>query len=208
MTAKLEAIISKERLGTYFQAAAFDVDRALRLYVWNMKLSAAFLPLLCSAEICLRNLVSARLAAAFEPVWWRDPAFLLLLGGKGKGIVKRAEGKIIKHGNVVTSGRITAELSFGFWEGMLLEKYQAPLWAPLHPHFPDIPDQVDQAELHTKCGVVRELRNRISHHEPIFRRNISQDYSDCLTLIKWLSPEKAAWIKPHCQVASLIRQKP
>ena len=208
MIAELEIIISPERLGTYLKSAAFDKHRALALYAWNMKVSAAFMPLFSSVEICLRNLVVARMTAIFGACWWQEAAFLNILGSEGKGIVKRAERKIVKRGTVVNGGRMTAELSIGFWEKMLLPKYETALWAPLHDCFADLPAQIDLALLYVRCGSVRELRNRISHHEPIFQRNISQDYADCLELTSWLSAAKAAWIRPHCDVMAVLRQKP
>lgn len=208
MLSNLETIISPDRLGTYRKAVGHDVDRALALYAWNMKLSASFMPLLGSAEICLRNLTMPRITAVFGPQWWDSNGFFDILGSRGKGIVKRAGNKIIASGNQVDSGRMTAELSFGFWQNMLLPKYQTPLWSLLHNSFPDLPAHVDQTTLYNKCGIVRELRNRISHHEPIFQRNTSQDYADCLELISWLSAAKAIWIKPHCNVMALLRQKP
>ncbi len=103
---------------------------------------------------------------------------------------------------------MTAELSFGFWENMLLPKYAASLWTPLHPHFPDLPQAIDQATFYSCCDDLRSLRNRISHHEPIFRRNISQDYANCMKFIGWLSSAKEKWIKPHCDVMQIMRQKP
>lgn len=208
MSAVLEAMISPDRLGTYRKAVGHDLDRALALYAWNMKLSASFMPLLGSAEICLRNLAMSRMTTVFGPQWWQSNAFLDILGTKGKGIVKRAEKKITTSGNPVDSGRMTAELTFGFWQNMLLPKYQTAVWSPLHDNFPDLPAHVDQTALFNKCGIVRDLRNRISHHEPIFQRNISQDYAECLELISWLSTAKSVWIKPHCNVMALMRQKP
>ncbi len=208
MSPTLEAIISPERLSTYRKAGGHDVARALDLYAWNMKISASFMPVLSSAEICLRNLIVPQLTSVFGTTWWQSQALFTILGGKGKGIIKRAENKITAHGNPVDGGRMTAELSFGFWQNMLLPKYKTPLWSSLHSSFADLPARIDQAGLHRKCGIVRELRNRISHHEPIFQRNISQDYADCLELTSWLSTAKARWIKPHCNVMTLLRQKP
>ena len=62
MSSQLQAIISAERLEKYLKAGGFNIDRALDLYAWNMKLSAAFVPLFSAAEICLRNLMVARIS--------------------------------------------------------------------------------------------------------------------------------------------------
>jgi Abi-like protein len=208
LTPEIEKIISSQCIGTYLKAAGFDRDRALALYAWNMKISASFLPLLSSVEICLRNLIVNRLVAAHGPDWWTDGTFVTLLGKRGKGIVKRAEKDITARGRVPDSGMMTAELSFGFWENMLLPKYEAALWSQLHSHFPNLSKQIDLSGLRSGCLHVRELRNRISHHEPIFQRDHLRDYSLCLTFIGWLSTDKAAWVKSICDVPAIVRLKP
>ena len=38
----LQASLSRERLGTYLDAAGGDRERAIRLHVWNTAVSAAF----------------------------------------------------------------------------------------------------------------------------------------------------------------------
>jgi len=205
---RLEAIISAQRLGSYLEPVAFKPERALALYAWNMKIGAAFFPLFCALEISLRNLIVTRMTAVYGASWWTDAGFFDALGKKGKGIVLRAANSVEQQGHVLNSGRITAELSFGFWENMLLPKYADGLWTPLHPYFPDLPNTVDQAGLFARIGETRTLRNRISHHEPIFQRDISKDYARTLELIRWLSDVKATWIKPHCDVAALLRRKP
>lgn len=107
-------IISQERLTKYLVAAGHNPDRALALYGWNIQLSEAFFPVLSAAEVSLRNIIVARLIALYGPQWWDDPAFLLQIKSGGKRIVKTARDKLVTTG-AVTSGRMTAELNFGFW---------------------------------------------------------------------------------------------
>ena len=208
MTLGLELVISAERLETYLVAGGGDRDRAFRLYAWNMRISAAFFPLIAAAEISLRNLTADRIAKVYGPTWWPDASLQNLLGGRGKGILLRASKKLMTDGKKATHGRMTSELSFGFWVNMMLPKYENALWSPLHPHFPDLPLTVDRSVLHQRLLRVQFLRNRIGHHEPIFGRNLMQDYADCLGLVRWLNVEKAVWIAPHCDVMRLMRQKP
>jgi hypothetical protein len=208
MLQSLESIISSQRLGPYLLASSFDLKRAIALYGWNMQLCAAFLPLLSSAEVCLRNRVVDQLCVILGPDWWLYAATRLPIGPEGIKKLKMAERAILKKGNAVDGGRLTAELSFGFWDGMFLPKYEAVLWQDIHVRFPDLPPTTTLAVLHARCVHVRELRNRIFHHEPIFQRNISQDYAYCLELIRWLHAAKADWIKPQCNVMSLMRTKP
>jgi hypothetical protein len=134
--------------------------------------------------------------------------FIDLLGKKGKGIVLRAAADIRKREKAPTSGRMTAELSFGFWTNMLLPKYRECLWSDIRSTFPDLPEGVGDVALRERCEHVREFRNRISHHEPIFMRNLTSDYGRSLELLRWLGPAKAAWIKPQLDTMKVLRTRP
>lgn len=199
-------IISNERLTKYLKEAGFDQQRALDLYGWNIQLSEAFFPVLSASEVCLRNIVVARLATLYGPTWWDEPAFLLQIKN-GTRIVKTARDKLQKRGPV-TSGGMTAELNFGFWVNMLLPRHELTFWPDLYTSFPDLPKHVTYDALFKRCDSVREFRNRIFHHEPILHRNITKEYSQIMELITWLSPEKAKWIKPYSRVMAVVRQKP
>ncbi|MBP1806393.1 hypothetical protein [Rubellimicrobium aerolatum] len=173
-----------------------------------MRLSGAFYPVLGAAEVALRNRVASRLVQAYDPQWWRSASFRDHLGKKGIGIIKRAEATLAERGKAADSGRMTAELSFGFWVGTLLPKYEADLWTPLTAGFPDLPAGLDRAALHGRGEQLRDLRNRIFHHEPIFRRDVSLDHARCLEFIGWMSPAKAAWIRDQSEVMTLLRRRP
>lgn len=203
----VQNIISQERLTKYLVAGGHDPDRALALYGWNIQLSEAFFPVLSAAEVCLRNIVVARLIALYGQNWWDDQAFLLQIKNDGKRIVKTARDKLTKTG-AVTSGRMTAELNFGFWVKMLLPRHEPVFWTDVHAEFSDLPAAVTYQQLYKRCDDVREFRNRVFHHEPILHRNITAEYSQIMELIKWLSHDKAVWIKQYSRVMTVVRQKP
>lgn len=206
INALVSNIISQERLTKYLKAAGYDTQRALDLYGWNILISEAFFPVLSASEVCLRNIISSQLVALYGPTWWDDPAFLTQIGN-GKRIVKTARDKLRKKG-AVTSGGMTAELNFGFWVNMLLERHEPVFWANLHASFVDLPPAVTYNALYVRCDAVREFRNRVFHHEPILHRNITKEYSQIMELITWLSPDKAKWIKQYSRVMTVARQKP
>ena len=104
MLSTLEEIISAQRLAPYKKGAGQDIERALELYAWNMKIGAAFLPLFSAAEVSLRNLTVKRLKEVYADPWWQDQTLLDLLANKGKGIVKQAEGQIKKRDKTQTAG--------------------------------------------------------------------------------------------------------
>lgn len=199
-------VISQERLTNYLTASGYNPERALALYGWNIQISEAFFPVLSASEVCLRNTVSARLAELYQPRWWESTEVLTQIRN-GKRIVKTAQDKLRKKGPV-TSGGMTAELAFGFWVNMLLPYHKDVFWSNLNDAFPNLPQQVTYTDLYNRCDDVREFRNRVFHHEPIFRRNISQEYSQIMELIGWLSPEKKTWIKQYSRVMTVARQKP
>jgi len=74
--------------------------------------------------------------------------------------------------------------------------------------FPDLPAHLTYPHLYRRCDSVREFRNRVFHHEPILHRDITAEYSQIMELIRWLSLEKATWIKPYARVMTVVRQKP
>ena len=55
---------------------------------------------------------------------------------------------------------------------------------------------------------IRELRNRIAHHEPIFRRNIQDEYDRIKKVINWSNPTAALWVDKIEKVTRLITTKP
>ena len=199
-------IISQERLTKYLIASGHDTQRALDLYGWNIQISEAFFPVLSASEVCLRNTVSAQLLALYGPTWWDEDVFLEQIKD-GKRFVKTARGKLTKRG-VITTGGMTAELAFGFWVKTLLPRHEPIFWADLHKSFPDLPTNVTYADLYKRCDDVREFRNRVFHHEPILKYDISQEFSQIMELIRWISPEKAQWIKQYSRVMTVLRQKP
>lgn len=208
MNEKIVASISQDRFETYLRAAGFDPNRALELYYWNLEISASFYPLLAGVEISLRNQIETRLDSAFGPSWWVSSDFSENLGAKGSKILNKAVRNLHHRRQQITSGRVTAELSFGFWRNMLLPKYEATLWSPISPHFPNLPANISRQELETRCERIRSLRNRISHHEPLLKRDISKDYSQALQVLRWMSPEKANWIKPRLETMRILRRRP
>lgn len=200
-------IISQDRLTKYLLASGYDTNRALELYGWNIQLSEAFFPILSAAEVSLRNLIVERLISLYGQHWWDNPAFLYQIGKGGKRNVKTAKEKLLQNGPA-TSGRMTAELSFGFWVKMLLPKHQQIIWTDFRSAFADIPATVTYNQLYQRCDNVREFRNRVFHHEPILHRNITSEYSKIMELVKWLSKDKADWIKKYSRVMVVVRQKP
>ena len=200
--------IPAERFSSYLTAAGHDPKVAMELYVWNIELGEAFFPLLAILEIAFRDAVARRLRDLYGAEWWENTAFHELIGNRAKGIVLSARDRRRNHKTYVTHGCMTAELTFGFWTGMLLDKYHESLWSPPTDTFPNLPPGQTAADLSAYGRQAADLRNRVFHHEPIFRRDISNDYSRALELLRWISPNSAAWLKPRLRVMEVMRRRP
>jgi len=205
----LRPVISEERLGTYLTAAGFDVDRALNLYVWNAQIGEAFHLPIQAVEVGLRNRVAAALTAEFGSEWWKARVLLGIFDDDRRSDIELVLRRIRNRKQPFVPGQIVAGLSFGFWVGMLQPRYNPRVWSrQLRLVFPALPRDRNRGSLATSAGRAAWLRNRIWHHEPIIKLDLSAEYGRVMTLLEWISPEKALWLKPHCRVPLLLRRKP
>jgi hypothetical protein len=206
---KLRFSLSSDRIGTYLTAAGFDHERALRLYLWNAFVGEAFHLPVQAVEVCLRNSINFGLSGLFGPEWWRDSEFLRLAEHERKSDLELAQRRIRNRGRPLVTGQMVATLSFGFWVGVLQPRYNPAVWsAQLRIAFPDLPANKSRYDLADGAKKTADLRNRIWHHEPVFRMNLSEEFHSIMEFLAWLSPEKAGWVRPHCRIPALLRQKP
>ena len=59
-------------------------------------------------------------------------------------------------------------------------------------------------EVHGPLIALRLLRNRIAHHEPVIKRDLSEDHDLVLELAGWMSPAMRSWIEYHSRVPTLL----
>lgn len=50
--------------------------------------------------------------------------------------------------------------------------------------------------------------NRIAHHEPIHRRNLEKDFSECLWIIGGVCQVTKAWVESNSRVTEVLRNRP
>ena len=206
---QLQISVSAERLHTYLQAAGYDKDRALRLYLWNAAVGEAFHLPIQAAEVALRNGVNRALCAAFGPEWWQAPAFVKVADRNRVNDLDTARRRITGQRKPITTAQIVASLSFGFWVRLLEPRYAPSLWGDwLRPAFPALPDGKTRPDLASAAQRTADLRNRIWHHEPVFRLDLSTAFHGVMELLRWICPLKAQWIRPFCHVPVLLRGKP
>ena len=108
--------------------------------------------------------------------------------------LQEAREKIAGRGYAVTPARMVAELTFGFWVRLTASVYEKTIWVKhLHKIFPI---RLPRKQLFQRLDTIKQLRNRIAHHERIVgRRDLPKEYEDTLEAIKWMSPVMENWVR-------------
>ncbi len=207
----LQSSVSPARLSTYERLAYGNSRRGVALYLWNARAAGAFYFPLQTNEILLRNAISAVLARVYGANWPFSAGFERSLPRKSRGIFNTAltdlVGRLGPHG--VAVGDVIAALTYGFWVALLTARHDTRLWVPyFRTAFPGAPAQVDREFIYNEANLLRDLRNRIAHHEPIAQRDLAVDYKRTLRIIRWICPTTASWVVQHSQLASVINQRP
>lgn len=213
---QLQSSISQPRMATYIREAGHNVHYAIQLYLWNARLAGALVFPLHIAEVTLRNAVHDALKREFGDEWH--------LSARLKGIprpshsntfvdraVTKASNRIAGAGKPITTDQIVANMSFEFWCGMLHADYEVPIWNnQLAVAFPNCKPPDGLRSIESLALVVKTLRNRVSHHEPVFgtSMNLTQRNSDITNLIRMVSKETAYWVRDHSRVMGILREKP
>ena len=87
--------------------------------------------------------------------------------------------------------RIIAELTFGFWTSLLDRRYERLWHQIIRTTFPHMPrTNRTRQNLSSRFNKIRNLRNRVFHHEPIwYWQDLQQQHQDMLEALSWMSPE-------------------
>ncbi len=203
----LENAFSRERMQRYLDAAHGDHAIALQFYTRNTQLGAAFHGPLQAFEVTLRNAMHARLAARYGGQWYANAAL-----GLDSHAHDAMEGVLNRGMGAPTPGQFVASMSLGFWvrlvgRGGYINRgrkadYERTLWRPaLHKAFPGRSRRAVQQRLDR----LRQLRNRIVHHEPIFDRELGEDYENLLEAVGWVSADVRTWIEAHSLLPVVLR---
>ncbi|WP_076419835.1 Abi family protein [Colwellia sp. UCD-KL20] len=181
--------ISPERIRSYRSYFNLTTDEeALGLYLWNDALSASFFKLVSILEVTFRNALHRELSHEYHPHknqgsvfdndWYEylisqnllgDPKFIRKvthLNSRGRTRPKRP---IPKPGDVI------AGQTFGFWPSLIDRRninWQKILHNALKDHYSVNQSYWNQSsidDLILRLKQVCELRNRIAHHEPIWK---------------------------------------
>ncbi|QBI55763.1 hypothetical protein [Streptomonospora litoralis] len=195
---------SSPRLAPYLQHCDGEAAQAVNLYNWNVMVSAAFYGPLHTLELALRNAVHDRLSAHFgQDHWWKDATLHHPMTAMVDQARRRCRERLQRP---TTSDDVVTELNFGFWVGLLAQKYDRHLWVPaLHRAFPHF--RAKRRQLHVELETLRLLRNRIMHHEPIHHRHLAADHATLYRVISYINPDAASGIQVLDRVPEILLTK-
>ena len=202
----------------------------MHLYIWNTAISAALYVPIQGLEIALRNTLQEALVASHGSDWydklprnltdkWQamvPPHRRRRRRGANPSIqgleqeVIQAKSKLQRKRKTVSASAIVPELTFGFWV-MLLHSgtdgiFQETLWRPIFSKA--LPTIGRSKMIHTPLVDIKELRNRIAHHEPIFNRDLQGEYDKIIRVLSWIDPDVSAWVDHHNIVKETMNQRP
>lgn len=187
---QVENILATERLDAYRQDGVPPATTLAR-YLWNMALCESLYSPLQMAEIALRNSLHRSLTARYNNPQWYDVVTGLPQWQQDQ--LTAARTQLAADGKAVTPGRMVAELHFGFWTGFFNKSHARTglghaLAAQAFPHAPRT--ERDLRKLDARWRHIRDLRNRVFHHERIIHWNdLDAQHTAILEVIRWASPE-------------------
>lgn len=113
----------------------------------------------------------------------------------------------------ITSGKVIAELMFGFWTDLFeVQQYRLLLGRPIQV-FNHLPSEYGRREIADLLNKIRLFRNRINHNEPIcFQGNnivftyAEEVHSAVHNILDWIDPELTKWIEDLDEVKTEIER--
>jgi hypothetical protein len=198
MRAGVADAISTARFSTYLKHASNVESHAWAAYAWNVRASAAMLQVLTHMEVALRNGVNRALVAAFGAAWPYNSGFEITFPVYERARYMTARRELEKRlkKKPLATGDFVAGQTLAFWESMLVTRYKARMWdVTFAAAFPGAGPAVTYRSVRDAVERLRLLRNRIAHHEPLLTVDLNAEYTRAMSVIRWASVEKAAWVR-------------
>lgn len=205
---------SAARMTTYERAVTLGQLSAhpFELYRWNMRVSGAFMLPLHTCEVIVRNEVAEALLQRHGPLWpWQEGFRASLPGGAAR---YNARDELLRAASRhASTAAVIASLRFAFWQHLFTQRFDQTLWATtLKDVFPGaepaMPRHLLRARMHADLEQIRQLRNRIAHHEPIFARDLALDLVTIGRIVQMRCTDVERWMTRNESVTSLLKQRP
>jgi hypothetical protein len=201
----LEALLSEKRLATYYGLFPNDKQKAIQYYQLNTQISESLYPLLSNFEVVLRNAIHNSFKVHYKTENWYAQITYRELDDQ----IRVAKAKILASHNQITTDKLVAELTLGFWTSLLNKQYAKDFWKPMMYAFPLINNQLKHRDkIAFKLNQIRKFRNRIFHYEPICNNltALSTNHSNILEVLHWINADIVTWTKQIDRFDGLYKQ--
>lgn len=225
LMAGLTKALSAERLAKYRQPGESDAE-VLARYMWNQAIADCMNRPVHICEVTFRNTVFQTGELTVGPIanhggvhCWLD-ASPPIIKRSHHDTVAYAREELRARGVPRTTGRLIAELSFGFWVLLFGAYYDQgagrrgagfQLWTPanLRSAFPNVPSHLrDREQIRTRFDAIAKYRNRLAHHEPIYHMNPTTRYQEIVSAIRWISADAADYVDSLNELPTIIAGGP
>ena len=181
----------------YFILYPNDESRAVKHYQSNIKLTEAFYTSLSVLEVALRNALSREL----KTMTGRDDWYVIFANTPGltnlNKYITQATKQIAGRHEQISTSKIIAELTLGFWVSLLNAEYERLLWKDLRRAFPYIPKK-DRKRKNVSAPLnrFRAFRNRVFHNESICwnMKKVQEIHDELLLVLEWINKDLPEWL--------------
>lgn len=209
----LPIVLSVPRFARYLAETNSDAVAALELYKWNLDVSCSLLAPLHVCEVTIRNAIAEAIELTYGTSWYQEESFRISLSDPRAPHFSPRRELITQRSRHTTSGKIIADMKFAFWQNMFTARHDGPIWnAHLRTALPNTDPNLSVQDLRRTAyhamDTIRDLRNRIAHHEPIFARNIQDEFDLIKTVIGWRNSAAKGWVEKIESVTATLCAKP
>jgi hypothetical protein len=199
--------LSDQRFQPFLDEAEGDHSRAVAIYEWHLRLSAACFATINGFEVLLRNAIDRQLGVEqpqtpIRDTWLMD--FNTLQPNGVKQVIVAVER--LEQGKEITRSRVVAGVSFGFWAGLFGKAYEE-LWRHrLRLAFPNA--AITRKDLTQPMRSIQAFRNRVAHHDCLLNQPVRDRYDEMIRISGWIDADAASWLERQSDVVSLLARKP
>lgn len=172
-------LLSEARMSKYKNVSGGNKVRTIQLYHHNLKLSQRMFGVIGMFEVILRNAIYNHYKAKYSDAEWIvEQASVNKLLEHEVSEIYRVKNDFMRKG-VYSPDKMVASFSFGFWTYFFTRRNYKVGGKTLLQIFPNRRKGLRQIDVYNDLTLIRELRNRIAHHEPICfdsNRSLSTEY--------------------------------
>lgn len=210
--------LSRNRLAGYSLDTDADSSDAIARYLWNLQIVAAFSPILNTLEVAFRNAIfevgtettKGRNLRPGQIPCWLDATPSILQEQEAQQ-VREAITRLGRRTRRHSPGHLVSQLGFGFWIRLCDSPYEhgnphgPGIWPTAAKRFPNCPrSERSRAHIRHAFNEIREFRNIVAHHRPVWDKPVLKLHSRAIELIGWMNARLGEVAAHHSPLPLII----